>query len=51
MSRPKKIHKPIAQSFGNILVAVATGSGKGKAAAVKLARKNKAKKSGQNKAD
>jgi hypothetical protein len=43
MSRPQKIHKPIQASFGDILVAVATGKGKGNASARKLARKKQAK--------
>ena len=42
MSRPQKMHKPIAGGFGNILAAIAVGSGKGKKAALKLKKKPKA---------
>ena len=49
MSRPQKIHKPIHASFGDILVAVATGKGKGKAAARKLAREKQVKGSDKTK--
>jgi hypothetical protein len=39
MSRPQKMHKPIAGGFNEILSAIAMGSGKSKRAAQALARK------------
>jgi len=51
MSRPRKIHKPIKGSFGDILGAVGAGNcGPGRDAARKLARE-KAKQKGKNKSD